>query len=100
MLKAPSKALAIRRCSSAKLVGGWEGMSLPTTGVLLEANDGDSKPDIGLVVIGGLSSLSCRSPAPKKLFGFRSDWTAVSVVEEKQVSDEPEVSDFNIVLLI
>lgn len=58
-------------------------MSLPTTGVLLEANDGDSKPEIGLVVIGGLSSLSCRSPAPRKLFGFRSDWTAVSVVEEK-----------------
>ena len=57
-------------------------MSLPTTGVLLEASVGDSKPDIGLIVIGGLSSLSCRSPAPKKLFGFRSDWTAVSVVGE------------------
>lgn len=55
-------------------------MSLPTTGVLLDASVGDSKPDIGLIVIGGLSSLSCRSPAPKKLFGFRSDWTAVNVV--------------------
>lgn len=75
-------------------------MSLPTTGVLPEANVGDSKPDIGLVVIGGLSSLSCRSPAPKKLFGFLSDWTAVSVVEENQVSLGPNAPDLSVILFI
>lgn len=57
-------------------------MSFPTTGVLLEANVGDSSPARGLTDMGGLPSFSRRSLLPKKLFGFRSDWTAKDVQGE------------------